>query len=101
MIRKYAVKIDGKERIVEMDEAAVRIDGVAVKVEVVEAEVGLYLLRTEGEQVAVRVEGSGGSSWLRFGGAGKMWWALGRRWWMRGGGGWSCRSGGVGMAGRR
>ncbi len=96
MIRKYAVKIDGKERVVEIDEGEVRVDGVAVEVEVVEAEAGLYLLRTEGEQVAVRVEGSGGSLWFRCGGEGKMSWGWGRRWWMRGGRGWSCRSGGWG-----
>ena len=59
MVRKYAVKIDGRERVVEIDDGGVRVDGVEVKVEVVEAEAGLYLLRTEGEQVAVRVEGVG------------------------------------------
>jgi biotin carboxyl carrier protein len=60
MVRKYAVKIDGREQVVEIDEGPVRVDGVDVKVEVVEAEAGLFLLRTEGEQVAVRVDGGGG-----------------------------------------
>lgn len=61
MVRKYAVKIEGRERVVEIgDEGEVRVDGGNVRVEVVEAEAGVYLLRTEGEQVVVRVDGSGG-----------------------------------------
>jgi biotin carboxyl carrier protein len=57
--RKYAVKVDGKERIVEIDEGAFRVDGAAVDVAVVEAETGVYLLRRPGEQVVAQVDGTG------------------------------------------
>jgi biotin carboxyl carrier protein len=60
-MRKYAVKIDGKERLVELgDDGEVRVDGERFGGEVVEAEAGLLLIRTEKEQVAVRVDGVGG-----------------------------------------
>ena len=79
MVRKYAVKIDGRERVVEIDDACVRVDGAEVKVEVVEAEAGLYLMRMEREQVAVRVEGVGAKVTLAV--------CAGREGWRGGGGG--------------
>src|SRR4051812_42904117 len=59
MDRKYAVKIDGRERVVEIGEAGVRVDGDAVNIEVVEAEAGMYLLRRGSEQVVAQVDGVG------------------------------------------
>jgi biotin carboxyl carrier protein len=59
-MRKYAVKIDGKERVVEIDdEGGIRVDGKPFSGEVLEAEPGLFLIRSETEQAAVRVDGSG------------------------------------------
>jgi biotin carboxyl carrier protein len=57
--RKYAVKVDGKERIVDIDEGAFRVDGTAVDLELLEAETGLYLLRQGNEQVVAQVDGTG------------------------------------------
>jgi biotin carboxyl carrier protein len=59
MNRKYAVKIEGKERVVEIDDDVVRVDGAVVDVSVVEAEAGVYLLRQGNEQVFAQVDGSG------------------------------------------
>src|SRR5262249_41496568 len=58
-MRKLSVKIEGKERIVEIDEGRVVVDGVVVEVDVVEAEPGLWLLRQGAMQTAARVDGSG------------------------------------------
>jgi biotin carboxyl carrier protein len=69
--RKYAVKVDGKERIVEIDEGAFRVDGAAVDVSVVEAEAGLYLLRRAGEQVVAQVDGTGAKTQVALRRAGK------------------------------
>jgi biotin carboxyl carrier protein len=57
--RKLAVKIEGKERIVEIDEGRVRVDGVAVDVEVIEAEPGVWVLRRGAEQTIAQVDGTG------------------------------------------
>src|SRR4029077_19212408 len=49
VIRRLAVTIDGRERIVELDNAedaaTVRVDGVPVDVRVTEAEAGVWMLR--------------------------------------------------------
>ena len=58
-MRKLSVKIEGKERVVEIDDGRIAVDGVTVDVEVVEAEPGLFLLRQGAEQVAARVDGNG------------------------------------------
>jgi len=57
---RFAVKIDGKERIVELAEGAKpRVDDVEIDVEVVEAERGVWVLRRGGEQTVAAVDGSG------------------------------------------
>src|SRR6185369_15458588 len=57
---RFAVKIEGKERIVEIDEGGKpRVDDVEVDVEVVEAERGVWLLRRGNEQTVAAVDGSG------------------------------------------
>ena len=57
---RFAVKIEGRERIVELDDAAKpRVDGVEVDVEVVEAERGVWVLRRDGQQTVASVDGAG------------------------------------------
>ncbi|HEY4392819.1 MAG TPA: biotin/lipoyl-containing protein [Polyangia bacterium] len=57
---RFAVKVDGKERIVELDETGKpRVDGVEVDVEVVEAERGVWILRGEAGQTVATVDGAG------------------------------------------
>ncbi|HVV49831.1 MAG TPA: biotin/lipoyl-containing protein [Polyangia bacterium] len=61
---RFAVKIEGKERIVELgdgDGAAPkpRVDGVEIAVEVLEAEPGVWVLRGEGGQTVAAVDGAG------------------------------------------
>lgn len=57
---RFAVKIEGKERIVELDEGAKpRVDGVEVDVEVVAAEPGVWVLRGPGAQTVAAVDGAG------------------------------------------
>jgi biotin carboxyl carrier protein len=57
---RFAVKIDGKERIVELGEGAKpRVDDVEIEVEVVEAERGVWVLRQGNEQTVAAVDGSG------------------------------------------
>jgi biotin carboxyl carrier protein len=59
--RRLAVKIDGKERVVDIDDdGGVRVDGQAVDVQVVEAEPGIWLLRRGNEQTIAQVDGRGG-----------------------------------------
>ena len=57
---RLAVKIDGKERIVEINDVGVRVDGQAVDVEVREAEPGVWILRRGAEQTIAQVDGPGG-----------------------------------------
>jgi biotin carboxyl carrier protein len=58
--RRFAVKIEGKERIVELDEGAKpRVDGVEVDVEVMAAEPGVWVLRAHGAQTVAAVDGVG------------------------------------------
>jgi biotin carboxyl carrier protein len=57
--RKLSVKIGGKERVVEIDDGRVRVDGVEVEVEVIEAEPGLWVLRQGNEQTIAQVDGIG------------------------------------------
>jgi biotin carboxyl carrier protein len=57
---RFAVKIEGRERIVELDEGAKpRVDGVEWDVEIVEAERGVWVLRRGSEQTVAAVDGSG------------------------------------------
>jgi len=65
---RFAVKIDGKERIVELvdddgdgpgDAAKPRVDGVEVDVHVEVAEPGFWILRGEVGQTVVAVDGTG------------------------------------------
>ena len=79
MSRKYAVKVDGKERIVEIDEGAFRVDGAAVDVAVVEAETGVYLLRRPGEQVVAQVDGTGAKTSVALRRGARSWWIAGYR----------------------
>jgi biotin carboxyl carrier protein len=62
--RLLAVSIDGKERIVEIDDGdgsvAVRVDGQPVDVQVRAAEAGIWILRRGSEQSVAHVDGRGG-----------------------------------------
>jgi biotin carboxyl carrier protein len=59
--RPLAVRIDGRERIVEFDDdGGVRVDGQATGVEVREAEAGVWILRRGSEQTVAQVDGRGG-----------------------------------------
>ena len=60
MSRRFAVKIDGKERIVEVDDGGVRVDGQPVDVALTQAEPGVWILRRGGEQTVAQVDGRGG-----------------------------------------
>ena len=57
---KLAVKIDGKERVVDIDDAGVRVDGNPVDVTLAEAEPGVWILRRGSEQSVAHVDGRGG-----------------------------------------
>jgi biotin carboxyl carrier protein len=58
--RKLAVKIDGKEWIVELDDGGVRVDGQPVDVALTQAEPGVWILRRGDEQTVAQVDGRGG-----------------------------------------
>jgi biotin carboxyl carrier protein len=62
--RRFAVKIDGKERAVELEidngATSIRVDGVETGIAVEQAEPGLWLLRHGSEQVLAHVDGAGG-----------------------------------------
>ena len=61
MSRKLAVKIDGKERIVDIDEGGViSVDGQTVDVALRQAEPGVWILRRGDEQTVAQVDGRGG-----------------------------------------
>ena len=53
----FAVKIDGKERTVEIDAGKVRVDGVDLGVTIEEAGSGLLVLRDGVEQTIAQVDG--------------------------------------------
>src|SRR4029079_12643899 len=55
-----AVKIDGKERTVEIDDAGVRVDGQPVDVALRQAEPGVWILRRGDEQTVAQVDARGG-----------------------------------------
>jgi glutaconyl-CoA decarboxylase len=55
---RLAVTIDGTERIVDIDDGAVRIDGLTVDVEVRPAEPGVYILLRGSEQTVAQVDGN-------------------------------------------
>jgi len=59
---RLAVKIDGRERIVEIgaDDGAVRVDGNVVNVDLREAEPGVWILRSGDEQTVAQVDGRNG-----------------------------------------
>jgi biotin carboxyl carrier protein len=57
---RFAVKIEGKERLIELEEGEKpRVDGVEVDVEVVAAEPGVWVLRGPGGQSVAAVDGAG------------------------------------------
>jgi biotin carboxyl carrier protein len=60
--RPLAISIDGKERLVEIDDGGVRVDGQPVDVHVVQAqaEPGVWILRVGNEQTFAQVDGRGG-----------------------------------------
>jgi len=58
--RLLAISIDGRERIVEINDVGVRVDGQAVDIEIREAEAGVWILRRGGEQTVAQVDGRGG-----------------------------------------
>ncbi len=59
-MRKAVVKIEGRERVVEIDDGGrARVDGVDAGVEVIEAEPGMWVLRRGNEQTVASVDGSG------------------------------------------
>ena len=91
---RFAVKIDGRERIVELGDsdgdgdggndghrAKPRVDGIEVDVEVLEAERGVWILRGEAGQTVAAVDGSRRpSSPSRSGGRAPTRWCWRRRW---------------------
>jgi len=58
--RLLAISIDGKERLVEVDDGGVRVDGQPVDVAVTQAEPGIWILRRGSEQAVAQVDGRGG-----------------------------------------
>ena len=60
MSRRFAVKIDGKERSIEIDDGTVRVDGKPVDVALTQAEPGIWILRRGNEQTVAQVDGRGG-----------------------------------------
>ena len=58
--RRLAVSIDGKTRIVVIDEDGVHVDGQPVDVEVRQAEAGVWILRRGSEQTVAQIDGRGG-----------------------------------------
>ena len=58
--RTLAVSINGKERVVDMDDGGVRVDGQAVDVTLAQAEPGIWILRRGNEQTVAQVDGRAG-----------------------------------------
>ena len=58
-MRKVSVKIEGKERVVEIGDGGVVVDGVKIDVELIEAEAGVWVLRQGNEQTVAQVDGVG------------------------------------------
>jgi biotin carboxyl carrier protein len=59
MMRKVSVKVEGKERVVEIGDGRVLVDGIEMDVEVIEAEAGVWVLRQGNEQTVAQVDGVG------------------------------------------
>jgi biotin carboxyl carrier protein len=55
---RFAVKIDGKERVVELDEGRVSVDGAPLSVTVEDAGPGVWVLRDGLEQTVAQVDGT-------------------------------------------
>jgi len=60
--RRFAVKTGDRERIVELDDGAVRVDGRDVDVRVTQVSPGIWSLRRGDEQTIAEVDGQGGQS---------------------------------------
>jgi biotin carboxyl carrier protein len=58
--RRFAVKTGDRERIVELDDGAVRVDGRDVDVSVAQVSPGIWSLRRGSEQTIAEVDGQGG-----------------------------------------
>jgi biotin carboxyl carrier protein len=58
-MRKVVVRVEGKERVVEIGDGRVLVDGVSVDVEVIEAEAGVWVLRQGAQQTVAQVDGVG------------------------------------------
>ena len=56
---KVSVKVEGKERVVEIGDGGVVVDGVEIDVEVIEAEAGVWVLRQGAQQTVAQVDGVG------------------------------------------
>src|SRR5438270_2749511 len=57
-MNRFTVKIDGKERLVEIDSGRVSVDGAALELAVDEAGPGVWVLREGIEQTVAQVDGS-------------------------------------------
>jgi biotin carboxyl carrier protein len=55
---KFAVKIDGQERVVELDDEHVRVDGAELSLSVESGGPGIWVLRDGIEQTVAHVDGS-------------------------------------------
>ena len=58
-MRKTVVKVEGKERVVEIGDGRVLVDGIEMDVEVIEAEAGVWVLRQGAQQTVAQVDGVG------------------------------------------
>ena len=62
MKRRFAVKTGDRERIVELDDGAVRVDGRDVDVSVTQVSPGIWSLRRGSEQTIAEVDGQAGAT---------------------------------------
>jgi biotin carboxyl carrier protein len=60
--RRFAVKTGDRERIVELDDGVVRVDGRDVDVSVTQVSPGVWSLRQGNEQTIAEVDGQGGTT---------------------------------------